>query len=163
MNLKIVISSLTLLVAVFLPFGTALKCYTCVHNGKSPENNNCLTMKNVEPTICTQQVLKQRDENSDTTKEIRNSFSLDMVDNIQSTDWACLKVDYHGLNGMNNYTVRTCQPTNAEYCNGVQNKLKQYRIECNQCTTDACNGASSVVVTFPFLTFFIIALYYFRA
>lgn len=66
---------------------------------------------------------------------------------------------------MNNYTVRTCQPSNAEYCSGVQNKLsnKQYRIDCNQCTTEACNGASSFVVAFPFLTFCLLALYYFRA
>lgn len=80
--------------------GTALKCYTCVHNGKSPDNNNCLTLKDLEPTVCSQDVIKQRSMNREMMDDIRDTFRLDMVDNIQSTDWACLKVDYHGLNGM---------------------------------------------------------------
>lgn len=173
MGLKIVFSTFLLMVAVSLPIATALKCYTCEHLGR-PEDNDCLTLKNLEPTLCSQQVA-QRSLPMAIPNEIRRVYEVDIPPNgVQNSDWSCTKTEFIGLNGRTNYTIRSCQIGKndmANFCDSARTRLRSnnnnqpaYNVQfCDECQKDACNGASTMKISFPILAIFILASYYLKA
>ncbi|XP_051170014.1 uncharacterized protein LOC127287230 [Leptopilina boulardi] len=171
MSLKIVISTFLLLVAVSLPFATAIKCYTCEHTGKSTDDNNCLTLANLQPSMCSNQIMRLTATHNALPMEIKRLLEVDIPpDSQQNVEYSCVKLVITGNEGRNNYTIRTCQTAPTEqmkFCNTANNQLRMnnnFGVSfCDECRKDECNGASTIAISFPIFAIFIIASYFIKA
>ncbi|XP_033230970.1 uncharacterized protein LOC117182056 [Belonocnema kinseyi] len=166
MDSKIALFAFVVAIAVFLPSASAHRCYAC--NSVDNRNNECQTLTGIQPSECNSQSLTTLSQ-VQFLDPIRQIFQV-AENQYGINEWQCAKIvitDNNSNSRQYNTTIRTCYPKlDMSFCDQTKSRLQNQRlmVDCNLCSGDACNGASSMsFALLPILGIFALSSYILKA